>query len=304
VLVLLLSDWSPVVAFVLLVSDWSPVVVVLSMVRLERPRRSTVGDTVELEPVIDEVEFALEPVIDEFTLELDPVTDGLEVEVALLDVLGEVLPEAIEPLAVFAPAVLLVELPLTPLDACASGMQSMWTGLFECSLAAPVLLSASLPACGCPSSLHSGLEADAVVEFALVLPEDLALEVELVDDLLPDAVLIVDGWVAELVALLVELAVVSAKATLPAPKIAATASALIYRDRIIFSCLLVYGWISCRNEGTGLALTGAGCALHLSRAVVARRGCPPPVVPLAQALAAAPGKRPNFSYTRNAASAA
>src|SRR5688500_12879143 len=41
-------------------------------------------------------------------------------------------------------------------------MQSMWTGLAECSFAWPVSLSASLPACGWFSVLHSGLSTEAV----------------------------------------------------------------------------------------------------------------------------------------------
>jgi hypothetical protein len=61
-LVELESDWSPVVAEVLLLSDWSPVVVALSMVRLERPRRSMFGAKVEVEPVTEFVLSAVEPV--------------------------------------------------------------------------------------------------------------------------------------------------------------------------------------------------------------------------------------------------
>ena len=179
-LALLLIDWSPVVALVLLLSDWSPVVVVLSIVRLERPRRSTVGDTVELEPVTVELLLALEPLIAELTLELDPVTEGLLpavefAEVLLADVDG-----------------LLAEVPVV---ACVSGMQSWCTGLAECSFAMPVSLPASLPACGWPSSLHSGFVAEAVVALVeLFLAASVAF------------------W---------------ARAVLAAPNMAATASALI-----------------------------------------------------------------------------
>lgn len=84
-LVLLLSDWSPVLVVVLLLSDWSPVVVALSIVRLERPRRSTVGETVEVDPVIDEFTSALDPVTAVSLLEAEPVID--EVELALAAVL-------------------------------------------------------------------------------------------------------------------------------------------------------------------------------------------------------------------------
>ena len=83
-LVLLLSDWSPVLVVVLLVSDWSPVVVVLSMERLERPRRSTVGETVEVEPVIEEFTSALDPVTAELLLEAEPVIDEVELVLAVV----------------------------------------------------------------------------------------------------------------------------------------------------------------------------------------------------------------------------
>lgn len=83
-LVLLLSDWLPVLVVVLLLMDWLPVDVVLSMVRLERPRRSTVGDTVDVEPVMEEFTSALEPVTAELLLEAEPVIEGLELAVAVV----------------------------------------------------------------------------------------------------------------------------------------------------------------------------------------------------------------------------
>lgn len=163
-----LIDWSPVVALVELESDWSPVLVVLSIVRLERPRRSMLGAKFELEPVTAELVVALDPVTAELTLVLEPVTEGLLVALAV----------EFEDARFAAELLGLGEL------ADASGMQSWWTALFEWSLATPVSLLASLPACGWPSSLQSGLVAVAAI--ALV-----------------------------------------------APKIAATASALMYRDRIM-----------------------------------------------------------------------
>jgi hypothetical protein len=83
-LVLLLSDWLPVLVVVLLLSDWLPVDVVLSMVRLERPRRSTVGETVDVDPVMEEFTSALEPVTDELLLEAEPVIEGLELALAVV----------------------------------------------------------------------------------------------------------------------------------------------------------------------------------------------------------------------------
>lgn len=188
-----LIDWSPVVAFVVLVTDWSPVLVVLSIVRLERPRRSMFGVKVEVDPVTAESVLALEPVIAELTLVLEPVTEGLLV--ALLAELAEV---RFAELAEVVPAAdgfgvmdadgLLVEVVL----AWESGVQSWCTGLLERSFAMPVSFPASFPAWGCPNSLQSGLVAAAVVP----LVEDLAVAS-------------------------------AAKAGLAAPNTAATASALI-----------------------------------------------------------------------------
>lgn len=111
-LVLLLSDWSPVVVVVSELRDWLPVDVVLSIVRLERPRRSTVGETVEVEPVIDELTSELDPVIAELLVAAEPVTEGLEPAFAVDEVLLVPLPAAMPEAE-----------PLTPL-AWESGMQS------------------------------------------------------------------------------------------------------------------------------------------------------------------------------------
>lgn len=83
-LVPLLSDWSPVLVVVLLVSDWSPVDVVLSIDRSERPRRSTVGETVDVDPVIEEFTSALDPVTAASLLEADPVVDEVESALAVV----------------------------------------------------------------------------------------------------------------------------------------------------------------------------------------------------------------------------
>jgi hypothetical protein len=112
-LVLLLSDWSPVVVVVLPVSDWSPVDVALSMLRLERPRRSTVGETVDVEPVTDESTPEVDPVMAESVLAVEPVIEGLELAPAAVDEVS---------LAVL-PAPMPAAEPLT-LAAWASGMQS------------------------------------------------------------------------------------------------------------------------------------------------------------------------------------
>lgn len=45
--------WSPVVVVAEELTDWSPVVVALSIVTLERPRRSMFGLKVEVEPVTE-----------------------------------------------------------------------------------------------------------------------------------------------------------------------------------------------------------------------------------------------------------
>lgn len=123
-----------------LLCDWLPVEVVLSMVTLERPRRSMFGETVELEPLIDDWVPALEPIApDPVVLEpRDVLADG-DVDVVVLAVV--------------------------------SSMQSRWTGLDECSFAIPVALSASLPALGLFRLLHGG----SVVVFVPVLVVALAL---------------------------------------------------------------------------------------------------------------------------------
>ena len=75
----LLSDWLPVVDDVLLESDWSPVLVVLSIVRLERPRRSMFGLKVDVLPVTLDVEDEAEPVTEggvDVTLPVDGEIEG------------------------------------------------------------------------------------------------------------------------------------------------------------------------------------------------------------------------------------
>jgi hypothetical protein len=113
-LVLLVSDWSPVVVVVLLLSDWSPVDVLLSMVRLERPRRSTVGETVEVEPVTDESTLEVDPVMAESLLAVEPVIEELELAPAAV---VELSVPVLLPAATPAPEPLRV-------PACESGMQS------------------------------------------------------------------------------------------------------------------------------------------------------------------------------------
>jgi hypothetical protein len=142
----LLSDWSPVVEDVLLESDWSPVLVVLSIVRLERPRKSMFGLNVDVLPVTEFCEFAVEPVTLEVEDDAEPVTEG-GVDVTL-PVEGEIDGCVVVPLV--TPDVVLAWL---------SGMQSWWTGLEECSFAFPVSLFASLPAFGLFSELQRGLVA-------------------------------------------------------------------------------------------------------------------------------------------------
>ena len=72
----LVDAWFPVVADVLLESDWSPVDVVLSIVRLERPRRSMFGWNVEVEPVTAFCELAVEPVTAELEVDEEPESEG------------------------------------------------------------------------------------------------------------------------------------------------------------------------------------------------------------------------------------
>ena len=141
----LLDVWLPVVAEVLLDSDWSPVVVLFSIVRLERPRRSMSGWKVDVEPVTEFCEFAVEPVTDEVEDDEEPESDGgftvtlpVEGEMDGCDVVPLVTPEDV---------------------AWLSGMQSVWTGLDECSFAVPVSLPASLPAFGWCSELQRGFVA-------------------------------------------------------------------------------------------------------------------------------------------------
>jgi hypothetical protein len=201
-LVELLSDWSPVVALVLLLSDWSPVDVVLSIVTLERPRRSIVGLIVEDDPVTEFCVLAVEPVTEEVELDDDPLIDGLTVLVPVVPVEG----------AAFAPALVVPEAApesapevVPAVEAWSSGMQSMWTGLCECSFAAPVSFPASLPACGWPKVLQSGLLAVAVE----VAPFVAAV---LVAPFLPDVAEVVTGADFDFVSDTADLLVVWAKA--------------------------------------------------------------------------------------------
>ena len=161
--------WFPVVVFAVVLTDWSPVVVALSIVRLERPRRSMFGLKVDVEPVTEVFTSVEEPVMVELCEVDEPVTDGLAVA----------LPEAVTPVVaawlVDAPAVLGMRPPGCE-AACDSGMQSTWTGLEERSLAMPVPLSACLPAFGWFKSLHNGLVAVVFVD-AVALVAVFALSV-------------------------------------------------------------------------------------------------------------------------------
>lgn len=188
--VLLDSDWLPVEVVVLLVSDWSPVDVVLSIVTVLRPRRSRVGFTVEVEPVTDAFTSEDEPVTDDVLLEVEPLIEGVEEALVPLVPLVPLMPPLVEPDD--SEPVLPVALPESEpavVPAWLSGMQSMWTGLAEWSLARPVLLSACLPAFGWFRLLHSGF--DAVAEVAPLVPVAVAL-LPLVPDVV-EALLPVDG---------------------------------------------------------------------------------------------------------------
>jgi hypothetical protein len=196
------DDWLPVLVVVSVLIDWLPVEVVFSIVTLERPRRSMEGLKVELEPVMDEFTSDVDPVMALLALLEDPVTElvlaalaAFAVDGLLLEALGAVDDGT---LALALLALLVALLALVP--ACESGMQSMWTGLDELSLALPVDLSASLPAFGWFRLLHSGLLADA-------------------------ALAVVAGWLAEL-DLLEASALFFARARFAEPSRVARASAL------------------------------------------------------------------------------
>jgi hypothetical protein len=160
-----LEDWLPVVLVALELADWSPVVAVLSIDSVDRPRRSMFGLKVEVVPVTAVFCSDEDPVMLEPCEVVEPVTDGLALAVpdaftpveAVLPVEADV-PDAVEG-AVAAEVPGSVE--PTPL-AAESGVQSMCTGLDECSLAMPVSLPASLPAFGWFRLLHSGLGCGAV----------------------------------------------------------------------------------------------------------------------------------------------
>jgi hypothetical protein len=161
----LLPDWLPVVVVAVVLADWSPVEVVLSIDRLERPRRSIFGLKVEVEPVSEEFTSVEEPVTDEDEPAVEPVTVGLVValwvELAVVSILGP--NEALD-------AGALLEGTEPVVEACESGMQSWCTGLAECSFAFPVSLSASLPALGWFNVLQSGFVAVAVVSDLALVP--------------------------------------------------------------------------------------------------------------------------------------
>ena len=176
------------VALVLLVTDWSPVDVVLSIVRLERPRRSMFGWKVDVEPVTVFELSALEPVMDDWDEEDEPAMVAF-VPAAAEAERPEFVPSALVPAAAeFVPFA--AEF-VPEAEAWLSGMQSWCTGLAECSFAWPVDLSASLPACGWPKVLHSGLDAVALVLATVLVPLAAAF------------VLLVDFDVVSLIALLV-----------------------------------------------------------------------------------------------------
>ena len=190
------ADWSPVVVVALWpevwspvdveaeeLTDWSPVVVVLSIVTLERPRRSMLGLTVDEDPFTAVSWSVVEPVIEELCEVEEPVTEGLAVALpeACKSVAAEPFTEA-DGLLVEADGLLTVA-PVAALvpdwaEAAGSGMQSWWTGLAEFSFAMPVSLSASLPAFGWFSSLQRGLAlAVASVDALGLLVEVFALSV-------------------------------------------------------------------------------------------------------------------------------
>jgi len=100
----------PVVELVELESDWSPVDVLLSMLSVERPRRSIDGVNVEDEPERSFVLLDVEPVTDELVLALEPVLPALDV---VEEVVGEFIEDAPEPDGlVDEPLKLPVELPV------------------------------------------------------------------------------------------------------------------------------------------------------------------------------------------------
>lgn len=105
-------------------------------------------------PVVELVVPLVEPMV-------DPVVAPLVEPLRLPEVEPLVEPsvEPVVPVALWFAGAFVV-------PAWLSGMQSMCTGLAECSFALPVSLSASLPACGWPRLLHSGLSTEVVVAVA------------------------------------------------------------------------------------------------------------------------------------------
>ena len=209
--------WLPVVELVLLLRDWSPVDVVLSMLNDERPRRSMLGLTVDVEPVMLLFVFAVDPVTEDVVPDAEPVVGAVEgdVDVAL---------EGLAPLEDDVPELVV-----------ASDAQSSCTGLAECSFALPVDLSASLPACGwarpdLPASrlLHGGR---LVLGVALLLVLGVALLLVLGAVLLVLLEPLAEGC-------LPDWAELAACAKAGAAIMAATANALMNWERIM-SFLLV-----------------------------------------------------------------
>src|SRR5258706_242321 len=107
------------------------------------------GVNVEAEPLIVLSVLVVDPVTDDCELEADPLIDGGFTVTLPVD--GEIVGALVVPLT--TPELLVPVLAFASL----SGMQSIWTGLAEWSLAWPVSLPASLPACGFLKLLHSGL---------------------------------------------------------------------------------------------------------------------------------------------------
>jgi len=124
------------------------------------------GLKVDVEPVIEFWLFAVEPVIDDCEPAVDPETAALLSAAVEALVLVEGFVVLVEGFVAFAVLGAVVVVPVAL--AWLSGMQSMWTGLCECSFAMPVSLSASLPACGWPSVLHSGFEVAEVAAAVFV----------------------------------------------------------------------------------------------------------------------------------------
>ena len=198
--------------------------VLLSMVTLERPRRSIDGFTVDVEPVTLLVLLAVDPVIDEVVPDVVPVLEAVD---GLVDVDADVL--------------LVV----------ASGMQSSCTALFECCFALPVALFASLPALGCARPelpawrlLQGGSSVFVAAVFAVVRLRGFSA-----------AALFTVAWLLPNVAAgrCVDAVELVGCANAGAAIMAATASALVNRERIICNLLLVVDINGHRSKKVGHA---------------------------------------------------